>query len=194
MNKVEFWLMNNPIRAAIQRYEAKRMRDMTNYKGGNVLEIGCGQGVGTKLIQKLFKPKKITAIDLDPKMVERAKERVKSKTIHFQQGDASKLTFKDDQFDAIFDFGILHHIPNWKDAIRELHRVLKPGGEVILEDLSIESFRLPIFGWLLYAILDHPYQQMYSRKEFYDFVEENDFKIEAKKQNIFWFNLVLRKI
>jgi ubiquinone/menaquinone biosynthesis C-methylase UbiE len=54
--------------------------------------------------------------------------------------DASKLDFPDGHFDAVFDFGIIHHIPNWKDCIQELKRVLKPNGEVILEELSIDTF------------------------------------------------------
>jgi ubiquinone/menaquinone biosynthesis C-methylase UbiE len=54
--------------------------------------------------------------------------------------DASKLDFPDNHFDAVFDFGIIHHIPNWKDCIQELKRVLKPNGEVILEELSIDTF------------------------------------------------------
>ena len=41
--------MNNPVRSLIQKYEARRMRKMTNLKnGGKILEIGCGQGEGTK--------------------------------------------------------------------------------------------------------------------------------------------------
>ena len=185
--------MNNPVRALIQKYEAKRMREMTDFHGGEVLEIGCGQGVGTQLIDNLFSPKKITAIDLDPKMVSRAKSKVNIKHATFEQGDVAALPYQDNQFDAIFDFGILHHVPNWKDAIQELHRVLKPRGEVILEDLSIESFQLPVLGWALRILLDHPYKSMYSREEFYRYVGEAGFKVSKKKQNPFWFNMVLTK-
>lgn len=193
MNRIEFWLMNNPIRALIQRYEASRMRHMTDFKGGEVLEIGCGQGVGTLLIVRLFKPRKITALDLDPKMVERAKRKVRLSHIHFEQGDASALRFKEEEFDAVFDFGILHHIPNWEDALKEVHRVLKPKGLFILEDLSIESFKLPLLGWVLRVLLDHPYKQMYKREELLDFTKKNGFKIVAKRMNPFWFNLILEK-
>lgn len=72
-------------------------------------------------------------------MIERAKRRVKVPHIAFEVGDASNLMFEDASFDAIFDFGIIHHIPNWQDSLKELHRLLKPGGQLILEDLSIDT-------------------------------------------------------
>lgn len=166
---------------------------MTDFRGGEVLEIGCGQGTGTLLINRLFSPQQITAMDLDEKMIRRAKRRVRLKHVQFQQGDATALDFRDGSFDAVFDFGILHHIPNWEVALKEVHRVLKPKGQFILEDLSIESFRLPILGWFLRVLLDHPYREMYLREEFFEFIRENGFKIIAKKENPFWFNLILEK-
>lgn len=193
MNKVEFWLMNNPVRSIIQRFETKRMRDMTTYTGGNVLEIGCGQGVGTRLINKYFQPVNITAIDLDPKMIQCAKKKVTDANVTFQKGDVSKLTFKNSSFDAVFDYGILHHVKNWKEALNELHRVLKPGGEIIMEDLSVESFRIPIMGWLMRIFLDHPYDYMYRRDDFIQEAKKLGFTIQNKKSNIFWFNLILKK-
>lgn len=112
MNKIEFWLMNNPVRAFIQKFEARKLRQMSDLKEGKIiLEIGCGQGVGTQLIKKYFKPQRIQAIDLDPKMIQRAKRRIKDSHVYFEVGDASQLRFKDNSFDGIFDFGIIHHIP-----------------------------------------------------------------------------------
>ena len=76
-------------------------------------------------------------IDLDEKMIKKALKRdIQNAT--FDVMDASKLDFIDDQFNAVFDFGIIHHIPNWKECILELKRVLKNGGEIILEELSID--------------------------------------------------------
>ena len=83
----------------------------------------------------------------------------------FEVVDASKLDFPDESFDAIFDFGIIHHIPNWKNCIGELRRVLKDGGKLILEALSIDTFSgFP--GRLYKSLLTHPYDQMFSTEEF----------------------------
>ncbi len=182
MNKVEVFLMNNPIRRLIQStLEVKRMKKLSELPGGMplVLEIGCGSGHGTRLIKKHFLPEQIEAIDLDPKMIAVAKKRNRDALVSFNVGDAAKLDFKTSTFDAIFDFGIIHHIPNWHDCIKELYRVLKPGGYLILEDLSIETFSTP-FGKFLRKILVHPYKEMFKRDEFITYLKKTGFKINKQ--------------
>ncbi len=178
VNKLEFLLMNNPIRTYIQdRLEAKRLRKLSSLPSGKVvLEIGCGNGTGAKLIKKYFSPKEIYAVDLDERMIKLAKENNTDSSIYFEVGDASSLKYKSNQFDAIFDFGIIHHIPNWKDCLKELKRVLKPGGKLILEDLSIETFN-GFFGWFMKKTLKHPYDTMYKRNDFIDYLKTLDFNI-----------------
>jgi len=70
LNTLEFLAMNNPIRAFIQeKYELKILRAMTSVKNAQIaLEIGCGNGNGSKLIKKYFSLKNIIGIDLDEKM------------------------------------------------------------------------------------------------------------------------------
>lgn len=95
--------------------------------------------------------------------------------------DASKLRFADESFDAVFDFGIIHHIPNWRDCLRELSRVLKPGGRLILEDVSRESFARDI-GLLWRVLSAHPYDDMYDRDEFRDFLCSLGMTIESWRE------------
>ena len=72
--------------------------------------------------------------------VQIAQEIVHDESTIDQVKDASKLDFPTESFNAIFDFGIIHHIPNWKNGIEELKRVLKDGGELIPEELSLDTF------------------------------------------------------
>ena len=183
LNKVEFVLMNNPLRHFIQKkYEIKIMRSMSSIKNIELaLEIGCGNGYGTKIVKEYFSPKKIIAIDLDEKMINIARKRNIAETVEFKVMDASKLNFPDNYFDAVFDFGIIHHIPNWQDSIKEIKRVLKPNGEFILEELSIETFTKGI-GNLWRKILDHPYQKMFTSDEFRYYMTEIGFQIENYKE------------
>lgn len=201
LNKIEFMIMNNPLRALIQeKYELKILRAMSSIKNiETALEIGCGNGNGTKVIKKYFSPKNIIAIDLDEKMIEIAQRRNKDTSVTYKVMDASKLDFPNNHFDAVFDFGIIHHIPNWKDCIQELKRVLKPNGEVILEELSIDTFSKGI-GRVWRKILDHPYQQMYSAKQFTEFMTETGFEIKNYKESNslklirhFSLNAIIRK-
>lgn len=198
LNRIEFLLMNNPIRRVLQdKVEARELRRLSSLpKNKIILEIGCGNGSGTRLIKKYFYPKEIYAIDLDPRMIKLAKEKNIAST-HFQVASATNLPFENNFFDAVVDFGIIHHIPNWKKAIQEVHRVLKPAGELICEDLSIESFSgFP--GSFYRKILDHPYKQMYFEQQFLEGAREVGFAIlQFKKKKpaclLQYFVLIARK-
>ena len=72
-------------------------------------------------------------MDLDKKMIEIAKKSNNDNSIDFMLMNATQLEFPDNSFYVVFDFGIIHHIPNWRDYIRELKRIIKDNGELILE-------------------------------------------------------------
>ena len=184
LNKLEVMVMNSPIRSFIQeRYQLRILRSMSLKNSfQSVLEIGCGNGNGTRLIKKYFAADKITAIDLDEKMIRIAQKRNKDSTVIFKIMDASNLDFPDQQFDAIFDFGIIHHIPDWRECLHELKRVLKPDGELIIEDLSLDSFTKGT-GRLWKILSDHPYESMYTAKEFKEYLYEIGFNIINYKES-----------
>ena len=184
LNSLEFLLMNNPIRAYIQeKYELPLLvKNLSLEKFDSILEIGCGNGNGTKLIKKYFNPLNMTAIDLDEKMIQIAKEKDMDTSTMYRVMDASKLDFPNKSFNAIFDFGIIHHIPNWKNCIVELKRVLTNTGKLIIEDLSLDTFSgFPGFLWKL--LFSHPYEQMYSTNEFIQHLENVGFTIDYFKES-----------
>ena len=169
MNAVEYWAMNNPLRAFVQRrYEAPRLMRLARNKAGRVLEIGCGQGVGAKIIHDLLHPEEYVGVDLDPRMIRRAEKRAASlSNARFVEGDVSHLEFPDASFDVVVDFAILHHVPDWKRALAEVHRTLRVGGEFLFEDLPLETWERGI-GIPSRRIADHPYDQMFRKHEFVD--------------------------
>lgn len=182
LNPFEYRIVNNPIRALIQEYvETREMRKNSNLgEGKRILEIGCGNGTGTKLIKKYFKPGEIEAIDLDPKMIALAEKNNKDPKTRFRVGDASQLPYPDNSFDAVFDYGIIHHIADWQTALKELKRVVKPRGTLILEDLSKETFQTR-FGRHFRKHVDHPYQEMHTQKEFREQLQKLGLKINYEK-------------
>ncbi len=166
LNRLEFLMMNNPLREFIQEFEAKELMEISGLKPGKILlEIGCGSGNGTKLIMKYFKPRKVYAIDLDERMIEKSIKRNAHTSVEYSVGDCTGLRFTNSKFDAVIIFGALHHIPAWKKAISEISRVLKPGGRLIIEDYSRETFKTGI-GKLFKRVLKHPYKEMYTVEEF----------------------------
>lgn len=192
-------MMNSPLRGFVQEIvEIPRIKSIAIVPGnGKVLEIGCGNGQGTQLIQKHFQPRTVVGIDLDPQMIKIARQKDYKGEADFQVANVNNLPFKDNTFDAVFDFGIIHHIPNWKKAIEEIVRVTKPDGLLVLEDLSIETFSNTI-GKLARTVLDHPYSQMFEQNEFVQALEKYDTEILAERtysnfETIKYFVVVARK-
>ena len=184
MNSIEYWAMNNPLRAFVQRhYEAPRLKRLSTGNTDRVLEIGCGQGAGARIIYDLFNPEAYFGVDLDPRMIRRAKKKAGTlANATFLEGDVSNLRFPDSSFDLIIDFGIVHHVPNWKDAIAEVHRTLKVQGEFLFEDLSLETWERGI-GIPFKRIADHPYDQMFTKQEFVDELLAHGFAVDVHESS-----------
>ncbi len=170
--------MNNPIRAAVQEYyELPMLKSMMTVNGiEKALEIGCGNGHGTKLIKRYFNPRNIIGIDLDERMIRLAKKKNNDQTISFLVMDAAKLNFPDKYFDAVFDFGMIHHIQNWRDCLKELKRVLRDNGTIMIEDLSSDTFKTSL-GRIMKLLSNHPYADMYSAVQFLDYMKSIGFEI-----------------
>ena len=103
-----------------------------NTPGLKVLEIGCG--LGTDGAQFAKAGADYTGVDLTEAAIGLARKRFelfgfKGK---FQVADAENLEFPDASFDVVFSHGVLHHTPDISAALREIHRVLKPGGRAIV--------------------------------------------------------------
>jgi len=100
----------------------------------NFLEIGCGNGAVSKHIARKYRLN-VTGTDVDPEMVILAQENVDDiPDIRFLEADATNLPFQDSDFEIVLSFGVMHHISNWLDALREINRVLKPKGYFICFD------------------------------------------------------------
>jgi len=166
LNRIEYFLMNNPLRAALQRrFEAPRLLRMGGrLRGGRALEIGCGRGIGTDLILELFGAETVDAFDLDPRMVALARTKLltRASRVQFWIGEASAIAAADESYDAVFDFGIIHHVPAWHQAVAEVYRVLKPGGRFYAEEV-LERF---IVHPLTRRLLTHPLHDRFKSSGF----------------------------
>jgi ubiquinone/menaquinone biosynthesis C-methylase UbiE len=129
LNVIEKMLLNNPARRMVQKfYEGPVLLRMAGrLDGKRALEIGCGHGFGMEIIPGQFGAAQVSGIDLDPRMVAIAQKHISphGDRAEVSMGDATAIQAPDQSFDAVFDFGVIHHVPAWESAIREVRRVFR---------------------------------------------------------------------
>ncbi len=159
----DYWYNFDFLELMAKRWELAKVKTL--------LDVGCGQCHWTRIISSfLEKSAKVTAVDSDPKW---ARENIElqrffaGKEIAFQiqKADALNLPFADDSFDAVTCQTVLIHLENPSDALREMKRVLKPGGILIcaepnnliasvLKDSITAGFDAgEIIEWFIYGLI-----------------------------------------
>lgn len=181
LNNLEFILMNNALRATLQRqFETPRLIGPPgSLAGQRVLEIGCGRGVGIEILLSLG-AEHVTGFDLDPKMIALAQKRLAKygNRVRVSVGDAEAIDAPDASFDAVVDYGVIHHIPQWQKALKEIARVLKPGGVFYFEDLLkglISTWPAPLF-------FDHPQATQFYGGGFRSELESTGLRVQKWRQ------------
>ena len=104
-----------------------------NVAGKQVLEIGLGEGAESERL--IRQGARWSGVDLTAESVERVRTRLTLRELPYEelrQGSVLDLPFADDSFDMVFSHGVLHHVPEIKQAQSEIHRVLRPGGELVI--------------------------------------------------------------
>jgi ubiquinone/menaquinone biosynthesis C-methylase UbiE len=110
-------------------------------QGERALDIGCGPGLTTEaLALAVGQNTEVVGIDIAPPMLTIAKKRCTDlKRVSFEQADVTKLPFKDAQFDIALASQVYEYVEQIDEALRELARVVRPGGRVALVDTDWES-------------------------------------------------------
>lgn len=122
------------------------------WKGKEVLEVGCG--TGSDLLRFAQAGAYVTGIDLSPKSVFLARERLR---LYGCEGvaieaDGESIPYKDNSFDLIYSWGVLHHTPNTESVIREIYRVTKSGGKICVMLYNRRSL-VDLQVWILFGLL-----------------------------------------
>jgi SAM-dependent methyltransferase len=101
---------------------------------GRVLEVGCAQGVRTRLMAEAFPDADIVGIDRSPELLQSAREANGFAHLSFQQADLYELPFAEESFDFVYARLVFMHLKDPGEAIRCLRKVLRPGGRLLIED------------------------------------------------------------
>lgn len=173
LNWFERLVVNNPLRVMAQRMEIEWFkRARPGSFGQRILEIGCGRGAGAALIYHTFYPSRLYAFDLDIRMVRMASaSQPRDHRRFWDVADASALPLKSAAVDCVFGFGFLHHVPDWRQALVEIRRVLTPDGVYYMEELYPESYQNAIAG----RLFEHPPHDRFRSPDLTRALEETDF-------------------
>ena len=142
--------------------------DFNGYRGQKLLDVGCG--VANDLSRFVRGGAIVTGVDLAPHSIELAKANFSQRGLvgEFFVMNGEKLDFADNQFDVVYCHTVLHFTPHPERMIKEIHRVLKPGGKAILMTVNRRSWlnRLQKLMKVEIDHLDSPVFYQYSIPEF----------------------------
>lgn len=140
------WLLFGPShRALIRRIDA-----VAGDRPISILDVGCGTGVFASRIREALPSARVFGIDLVSEMLTQGAHRWKALAddVHPVQGDSERLPFAAGSFDFVTCANSFHHYPDQERAVAEMHRVLKPGGRLLL----IDGYRDGPWGWFIYDV------------------------------------------
>lgn len=179
-------IAENPIVDYEQEERSRRILSYLNPRAGElILDIGCGNA--RDLIRILKQGGKVVGVDISVQMIEEARRELDGSPFNgyeLKVGDATHLDFPEKYFDKVIASEIIEHIPDWQKALSEMHRVLKPKGELIISTPNRHSWygfdRYVIFEKILRKQWDHPYDQWKTYKELEKGLRECGYAITAK--------------
>lgn len=104
-----------------------------------VLEVGCGVGTVASYLNIEY-GKEVVGTDVDPEQIDLAmKHYQENHRLRFFEADTTRLPFEDAEFDLALSFMVLHHISEWKKALQEVNRVLRPDGFYLINDFVLSN-------------------------------------------------------
>jgi len=157
-----------------------------NFVGKSVLDLGCGAGIDSAEFAR--NGASVVSADFTRTAVASTKELLREANlpVRVAQADATSLPFKNETFDCVYTFGVLHHIPDVDKAVSEINRVLKPGGQIMAmlynKDSLLYGYSIVYLRGIMEGLLkklsveeilfryserreDNPYTKVYTKTE-----------------------------
>lgn len=138
-----------------------------------ILDAGCGPGVSLPLLDRCFHPERIIGLDVDPQEVARSRRQAGRCTcrVDVRVGDVTRLDLADGAVDMVLCHQTLHHVVQQEVVLREFHRVLAPGGVLLLA----ESCRAFILSAPVRLLFRHPNEVQKTAAEYQQLVRAAGF-------------------
>ena len=178
MDRLDTILVNSPVKRFGQRFfefpvlDRFLKQEKIDLRNKVILDAGCGAGFGMETIYRFYAPKELHAFDIIPEEVELAKKLKIPANVFL--GNVLDTKLPDEKFDAAFIFEVLHHVPKWRDALREMNRIMKPGAALLIIELSKfgVKFAKTFFG------LTHPMEASFEWRVFLKGLKDTGFTVK----------------
>jgi ubiquinone/menaquinone biosynthesis C-methylase UbiE len=155
----------------------------------HLVDVGCGQGLAFGLLGEHFRPKTIIGVDIDTRLLDQAEQHRPTWRCNVQLRNCSikHLDLADASVDTVFCHQLLHHVADQESALRELYRILIPGGTLLLS----ESCRVFIESWTVRAFFRHPMPAQKSAQDFLELLRSMGFEFSPSdvRESTPWWSL-----
>lgn len=198
INKKVNRLLFNVGDMALKRRASKIVNGLNLKKRSSLLEVGCGDGYYLYLLSHLVKGVSLVGLDSNPVALQSAR-KVLPKKIKLIWGNAErKLPFKDRSFDNIILSEVLEHLDDEEKCLKEIYRVLKPGGTLMI---SVPHRHYPFFwdpvSWILqlfnkqitsgfFAGIWNQHKRLYTPQQLKMLLDKVKFKIDYMESITWW--------
>lgn len=136
-----------PVQAAIYHpVHHAVLRELRAHPPRRVLDVGCGTGDLTARLREELRPELVAGCDFSSGMLQQAAARTRE--VQWLQADAAGLPFRHGSFDALVSTEAFHWFPDPEAALREFHRVLRPGGRALV---ALVNVRVPATSRVAHA-------------------------------------------
>ena len=169
---------NQVLEIALKDLSRLLRQDSRHYAA--IADVGCGYGRSLKKLNDRFKPDKLIAMDIDPEMINAARNEAKLnnlKQVEYHCCSSSMIALENDSVDMLFCHQTFHHLLHQSEAIAEYFRVLKPGGVL----LFAESTKRYIHSWIIRLLFRHPMDVQKTADEYLSLIRSAGFIVSDQQ-------------
>ena len=184
---------------ALKRRARRIVEELELKNGDHILDIGCGNGYYLSLLNRLGFKFKLTGVDNDKRGLLDAKRFISDSRVKLIFASAEKLPLKDESFDKIIISEVIEHVQDDRVVLKEIKRVLKRGGLLLLTTCNINyPFLWDPINWILQHIFKthikrgfwsgiwNQHLRMYNQKDLEKLIKDVNFKISLSEILTSW--------
>lgn len=141
-----------------------------------VVDVGCGQGQSFEVLRDVFQPQRLIGVEYEEENIRIARARAAARAVNVEivKGDCANIQLPTACADIVFCHQTFHHLVQQEKALREFHRILKPGGLL----LFAESTRAYIHSWIIRWLFAHPMDLQRTAPEYIEMIRAHGFRCE----------------